>query len=100
MNVGSWVRGDCPDDMIRSSNNRSLKSNSALSVGDTHADDRVAELLKRIEQHLGAIREGIGSEPRQWLTVAQAAAELQVSRDTVERLVASGRLKATQVDTS
>ncbi|MGB2986335.1 MAG: helix-turn-helix domain-containing protein [Phycisphaerae bacterium] len=100
MNVGSSAFWDCAADMIRGSNNRSRTANSASGVGDTHPGDHVAELLERIEQHLGAIREGILNEPRQWLTVAQVAEELQVSRDTVERLVASGRLRVSQVDTS
>ena len=64
---------------------------------ETNGD--VVELLVRIEQHLAAIREHSERASCQWLTVDEVAAELQVSRDTVERLVAAGRLKASQIET-
>lgn len=60
---------------------------------------RVAETLHRIEEHLAAIRNGSSTTAREWLTIQDVADELQVSRDTIERLIASGRLKAAEIRT-
>lgn len=59
----------------------------------------VAETLHRIEEHLAAIRNGSGAAPRDWLTIQDVADELQVSRDTIKRLIAAGRLKAAEIRT-
>ena len=66
--------------------------NIAQGNGDTQA-------LQRIEEHLAAIREGLQQTTREWLTIAEAAERLRVSKDTVERLVAAGKLKAAEIAT-
>lgn len=58
------------------------------------------QVLLRIEAHLAAMRPGPAFHSMQWLTVDQVAKELDISRDTVERWVASGRLQAAQLTTS
>lgn len=59
-----------------------------------------AATLRRIEEHLAAIRQQQEGSSRTWLTVEDVAHELQVSRDTVERLIAFGKLKAAPITTS
>jgi len=58
------------------------------------------QVLLRIEAHLAAMRPGGAFQTMQWLTVDQVAKELELSRDTVERWVSSGRLPAAQLTTS
>ena len=67
--------------------------------GELHLDREVAQTLQRIEQHLAAMREAQRTSTREWLTVQDVADELRVSRDTIERLVASGQLKAAELRT-
>ena len=59
-----------------------------------------AATLRRIEEHLAAIRQQQEERSRTWLTVQDVARELQVSRDTIERLIAFGKLKAASITTS
>lgn len=56
--------------------------------------------LRRIEEHLAAIRQQQEGRSRTWLTVQDAAQELQVSGDTIERLIAFGKLKAAPITTA
>lgn len=60
----------------------------------------VLRVLEQIEQHLSAIRNGDGKSEREWLTIQDAADELQVSRDTIERLIGSGKLRASEITTN
>lgn len=60
------------------------------------ASDKVLRMLRQIEAHPAALRNGAHGAESQWLTIAQAAKELQVARDTVERLIAAGKLLATE----
>lgn len=69
------------------------------SRSDNPLDQDMAETLHRIEAHLAGIRDGAPTLLRQWLTVQEVANELRVSRDTVERLIGSGRLKAAELRT-
>jgi len=64
---------------------------------DANAD--MVSALERIEQLLHSIRIASAEPAREWLTIQEAANELRVSRDTIERLVLSGRLKATEINT-
>lgn len=68
--------------------------------GGLSFDEEIAATLQRIEEHLAAIRESQNASFRQWLTMEDVAEELQVSKDTVERLVCAGHLKATILTTS
>jgi excisionase family DNA binding protein len=45
------------------------------------------------------MREDAAQARSGWLTPNEAAAELKVSRDTIERLVASGQLQAAELNT-
>ena len=63
------------------------------------ANAGVVSALERIEHLLEAIRTASAQPPREWLTIQEVADELRVSRDTIERLVLSGRLKATEINT-
>jgi len=62
--------------------------------------DDAAELLRKIEGHLAAMRNGYRTVHADWLTVDQVAEYMSTSRDTVERLIASGQLKASEFNTS
>ena len=62
-------------------------------------DEEIAGTLRRIAEHLAAIRESQRNNSREWLTIANVAEELQVSKDTVERLVAAGHLRAAMLST-
>lgn len=59
----------------------------------------LAEVLQRIEELLTAMQAGHAKTSADWLTVEDAALVLQVSRDTIERLIGSGQLKAARIDT-
>lgn len=54
-------------------------------------------VLQQIEAHLAALRSGTVSARPDWLTVDEVARELKLSRDSVERLIAVGRLRAAEV---
>ena len=70
------------------------------SIPDTPGSVDLLQVLLRIEAHLAAMRPGGPSPVAQWLTVDQVARELSLSRDTIERWVASGRLQAAELTTS
>jgi excisionase family DNA binding protein len=57
-------------------------------------------LLRKIEEHLAAMRSSYRTAHAEWLTVDQVAEYMGTSRDTVERLIASGQLKASEFSTS
>ncbi|MBK8270861.1 MAG: helix-turn-helix domain-containing protein [Planctomycetes bacterium] len=57
------------------------------------------DVLKKIEEHLAALRADRDRETPTWLTVSDAARHLQVSRDTMERLIASGALRVSTIAT-
>ena len=59
-----------------------------------------AATLRRIEEHLAAILQQQERRSRTWLTIQEVAQELQVSRDSIDRLIASGKLKAAPIATS
>ena len=59
----------------------------------------VRELLEQIEEHLAALRAGRTSPEKEWLTITEVADELKVSRDTIERLIGSGQMKAASIET-
>ncbi len=61
--------------------------------------ERLAEVLERLEEHLLSMRKERVKSPQDWLTLDEAADELRVSRDTVERLVASGQIRAVTIET-
>lgn len=65
-------------------------------------DDNSANLLcilRKIEAHLAALRAEATTPSRSWLTVSEAANLLQVSRDTIERMITAGQLRAARLDT-
>ena len=63
------------------------------------SDMKIARTLRHIEEHLAKLREQQQTASRVWLTVGDVASELQVSRDTIERLIASGMLRVTTIRT-
>ncbi len=56
-------------------------------------------VLQQIEAHLAAIRHAAPPPDRRWFTVEEVAKELRLSRDTVERLIAAGKLRAAELTT-
>jgi excisionase family DNA binding protein len=66
---------------------------------DIPAGNEVLRVLQRIEEHLAALRNGAHPAANRWLTIDEAAEELQLSQDTLERLIASGQLKAAELTT-
>lgn len=60
----------------------------------------VINTLQKIEAHLSAIRDASDHASREWLTVQDAAKELQVSQDTIERLIGVGRIQAAEIATA
>ena len=71
-----------------------------LTPDESVSGSDAAATLRRIEEHLAAIRQQQEGRSRTWLTVQDVAQELQVSRDTIERLIAFGKLKAAPITTS
>lgn len=63
------------------------------------SDERLAEVLERIEEHLSSMRSDQVKSPHDWLTIEEVAEELRLSRDSIERLVGSGQIKAAAIDT-
>jgi excisionase family DNA binding protein len=59
----------------------------------------LARVLEQIEAHLAALRNDQANSPQEWLKVDEAAEYLKVSRDTIERLIASGQMRAAAIDT-
>lgn len=55
------------------------------------------QVLQQIEAHLAALRHGAAPPRQNWLTVEEVAQELRLSRDSIERLIAVGRLQAAEV---
>lgn len=66
---------------------------------DNPESGELLRVLQRIEAHLTAIRHAVPPPARQWFTVDEVAEELHVSRDTVERLIAGGKLRAAELTT-
>ena len=60
---------------------------------------QLIDKLAQIERHLHCLRQQGRQSPKEWLTVAQTAKVLQISTDTVQRLIYSRKLKAAVVDT-
>jgi excisionase family DNA binding protein len=71
----------------------------ADEANDILTSDEVLRVLRQIEEHLAALRNGAHSAASQWLTIDEVAEELRLSRDTIERLVAAGKLRAAEVTT-
>jgi len=63
------------------------------------AEQEVINTLQKIEAHLSAIRDVNAHTAREWLTVQDAANELQVSQDTIERLIGLGRIQVAEIST-
>ncbi|MGE0480481.1 MAG: excisionase family DNA-binding protein [Phycisphaerae bacterium] len=63
----------------------------------TPTTEDLLQVLQQIEAHLAALRAGTTSARPDWLTVDEVASELKLSRDSVERLIACGRLQAAEV---
>lgn len=63
----------------------------------TPTTEDLLQVLQQIEAHLAALRAGTTSARPDWLTVDDVAGELKLSRDSVERLIACGRLQAAEV---
>jgi len=63
-----------------------------------HTGD-LTRVLTHIEEHLAALRAERARSLEDWLTVEEVAKALKLSRDTVERLIGSGQLKAAAIDT-
>lgn len=62
-------------------------------------EPEVINTLQKIEEHLSAIRDANAHATREWLTVKDAADEIQVSQDTIERLICEGRIQAAEIAT-
>lgn len=67
------------------------------STNITLSNGEVLQVLQQIEAHLAALRQGAAAVRPEWLTVEEVAKELRLSRDSVERLIACGRLQAAEV---
>jgi excisionase family DNA binding protein len=71
----------------------------ANETDDILANGEVLRVLQQIEEHLAALRNGAHAAASQWLTIDEVAEELQLSQDTLERLIAPGQLKAAELTT-
>lgn len=78
-----------------------LKPRRSVIVNDSdqRLDAQVIRVLERIEAHLAALRNGATQQAREWLTIRDAAEVLKVSSDTIERLIAGGKLQASEIAT-
>ena len=63
------------------------------------SSERLAEALERLEEQLSSRRSDQVKSPHDWLTIEEVAEELRLSRDSIERLVGSGQMKAAAIDT-
>lgn len=63
----------------------------------TPTSAEMLHVLQQIEAHLAALRHGSAAPRPDWMTVEEVASELRLSRDSVERLIACGRLQAAEV---
>jgi excisionase family DNA binding protein len=63
------------------------------------SSEKLAEVLERIEEHLSSMRNERAKPIQDWLTIEEVAEELRLSRDSIERLVGSGQMKAAAIDT-
>lgn len=63
----------------------------------TPGNGDLLHVLLQIEAHLAALRQGAAGPRPDWMTVDEVANELRLSRDSVERLIACGRLQAAEV---
>ena len=71
-------------------------------ANDRHSQDAapsITDVLVQIEEHLAALREDRVAPSPDWLTVEEAARHIRLSRDTIERLIGSGQLKAAAIET-
>lgn len=82
----------------RGQSRRRVKGRDPETAGLSEED--TAPILRRIEEHLSAIRQQQEGRSRTWLTVQDVAEELQVSRDTIDRLIGNGKLKAAPMTTA
>jgi excisionase family DNA binding protein len=71
----------------------------ADEANDILTSEKVLRVLQQIEEHLAALRNGNHGSASKWLTIGEVAGELRLSRDTVERLIAAGKLRAAEVTT-
>jgi excisionase family DNA binding protein len=71
----------------------------ADKANDILTSEKVLGVLRQIEEHLEALRNGDHRAASRWLTIGEVAKELRLSRDTVERLIAAGKLRAAEVTT-
>jgi excisionase family DNA binding protein len=60
---------------------------------------QMVQALEKIEQHLAFLRTNQQCGISDWLTISEAATELKVSEDTIQRLVGYGKLKAAEIET-
>jgi excisionase family DNA binding protein len=67
---------------------------------DIPTSKEMLRVLRQIEEHLAALRNGAHNAASQWLTIDEVAEELRLSRDTIERLIMAGKLRAVEVSTS
>jgi excisionase family DNA binding protein len=66
---------------------------------DISVGRQMLEKLSEIAQHLAILRSQVHNPPREWLTIGETARELQLSIDTIQRLIHSGKLKAARLET-
>ncbi|HSA29792.1 MAG TPA: excisionase family DNA-binding protein [Phycisphaerae bacterium] len=66
---------------------------------DRASASSLVRVLEQIEEHLAALRTNRPAWHNEWLTVEEAARQMKLSRDTIERLIGSGQLKAAAIDT-
>lgn len=76
-----------------------MKAKDDSSPSPAPSDMEFVRTLRRIEEHLANMRKQQQTTSRVWLTVGDVANELQVSRDTIERLIASGMLRVATIRT-
>ena len=70
-----------------------MADNSHEHTGD------LTQVLIQIEEHLAALRAERARSLEDWLTVEEVAKALKLSRDTIERLIGTGQLRAAAIET-